>query len=99
MNPLTLQPFQSNFVVYSFLAILVAASPMRRNATQQYTFADVSIYHAEVVGLFIGKSSANSRSAQITPTTDLKWFPCDESYFCAMLQVRMDLIPCHSLTY
>ncbi|PMD33402.1 hypothetical protein L207DRAFT_608184 [Hyaloscypha variabilis F] len=56
----------ASFLFYSLFGFLAIASPVRRNATQQYTFAD------------------------ITPTTDLQWFPCEEVYFCAMLQVPLD---------
>ncbi|KAE9379929.1 hypothetical protein N431DRAFT_497890 [Stipitochalara longipes BDJ] len=55
-----------SFILYSVFGVLAIASPVRRNSTKQYTFADIS------------------------PTTALQWVPCDDVYFCAMLQVPLD---------
>jgi len=93
MSLKTLRSSLASFIFYSFLGVVAIASPVRRNGTQQYTFADVSASHADISRLVMQKSSANSLTTQIVPTTDLQWFPCEEVYFCAMLQVRTIYLP------
>ena len=93
MSLKTPNSFLASFMFYYFFGVLAIASPVRKNGLQQYTFADVSASHAKASRFVVRKSSANSRITQIVPTTDLQWFPCDEVYFCAMLQVRTVSLP------
>ena len=75
------------------LAMLVAFSlsglAQNVNDTKQWTFTEVRVYFGQSACCHEPCEFANrdSNYIQITPSTELTWYPCEKMFFCAVLDV------------